>query len=343
MLAELYHVCKFCLFDAAYLAYAVLVFGVSVAASREALASANPVPAELGRQPPMPGGELRYPLPKNPPKPSVVSDFFSYLLDLASFSYFLRIMRSGIQFIRTIFLLTDNPSPLRSFWRYFNIYYLVIVLPAAFMPPVLHPQRPPDFHLLAAVVLLICVNAAGDVISVRAILRIFRRFEGPALDNARRDSQWDNLKGEISYYLAVLGGGAYSLAVLIGVLICSSILYGVQIGQMDFGLSQAFFQAVWDRIVRFPELAWTPYWFRDQPGPFGLPGIPGMLIYGMTTFLPIIILSCLAIIWLFLLPFRIAANLPPSTSPVVRVISSEVAVLAMCLVISLLVGRLLLS
>jgi hypothetical protein len=237
--------------------------------------------------------------------------------------------------------MRDHPTPLRSFWRYLNIYYLAIVLPAAFMPPVSHTQRPPDFQLLAAVVLLICINALGDVISVRIVLSIFKRFDPAKYVEMRRDNSWSVLKDEIRYYFAIIRGGMSCLCVLAIVLICSSILYGVQIGQMDFGFTESFFSNAWGRAIQFPELATTMYWFRGQPGPFGLAGIPGLFLYGLTTFLPVIILTCLAIFWLFLVPFRIAVNLPATTSPVVRVIFAEAAVFALCLTTSLFVGEVL--
>lgn len=337
MAAELYKICKFCLFDGAYLFYAVFVFAVSLLASSARTPVAEPVRYDPGRLPPMPGGEL--PFPRNPPKISIVADTFAFALDLASFSFFLRITRSALEFIRTIFLMRDNPTPLRSFWRYLNVYYLVIVLPAAFMPPVEHAQRPPDFNLLAAVSLLICVNALGDVISVRIILDIFKKYDPDKFAKLSQEDPWSRLRAEVFYYLAVLRGGLYCLLVLCAVLMCSSVLYGVQIGQMDFGLSHDFLRNVWERAVRFPELATTLYWFRDQPGPFGLAGIPGLFLYGLTTFLPIIILSAVAVVWLLLVPFRIAVNLPATTSPVVRVISAESAVFAMCLAIGFMFGR----
>lgn len=337
MAADLYSICKFCLFDGAYLFYGLFVFIVSVLASNVRVPLAAITRHDDGRLPPLPGGEL--PFPRNPPKTSVVADTFAFALDLASFSFFLMIAKSAFEFIRTIFLLRDNPTPLRSFWRYLNIYYLVIVLPAAFMPPVLHTQRPPDFHLLAAVSLLICVNSLGDVVSVRIILNIFRRFNPDSIARLPQDDPWRQLKTEVLYYLAILRGGFYCLLVLCAVLVCSSILYGVQIGQMDFGLTQDFVRNAWERALKFPELATTMYWFRGQPGPFGLAGIPGLFLYGLTTFLPIIILSVVAVVWLLLIPFRIAVNLPTATPPVVRVISAEAAVFAMCLIISSMFGR----
>ena len=126
-------------------------------------------------------------------------------------------------------------------------------------------------------------------------------------------------------------GGFYCLLVLCGVLTFSSIFYGVQISQMDFGLSQEFFRNAWYRAVKFPELATTMFWFRGEAGPSGLSGIPGLFLYGLSTFLPIIILSAVAILWLVLIPARIAVNLPAATPPVLRVISAESAVFVMCL------------
>src|SRR5207244_10476738 len=104
-------------------------------------------------RPPIPGGELLFPHSDMHPKTSVVANTFAFALTLANFSFFLMIARAAVRVIRTIFLMTDNPTALRSFWRYFNVYYLVVVLPAAFMPPVAQAQRAPDFNLLAAVVL----------------------------------------------------------------------------------------------------------------------------------------------------------------------------------------------
>jgi hypothetical protein len=336
MILEFYRLCVVCLLDGITLAYAVLVFGVSFAASRRPVLSSIPSAVDPMRYPPIPGGELPFPPHRNPPKSSKAADLFSYAVDLASFDRFRCVMRWTTRVIRTIFLLRDNPRPMRSFLRYLNVYYLVILLPAAFMPPVLQPQRSPDFHLLAAVVFLICINAAGDVLSVRLVLRIFEWAEEFTSTKVVERASW---RQELAYYLAIIGGGFSSIAVLVAVLACSSVLYGVQVGEIDFGLSEDFFVKAIDRMGRFYELAWSPYWFRGQPGPFGWAGIPGLFIYGSTTFFPTIILTLVAVFWLLLLPFRIAVNLPPSTPPVLRVISAEAAVFSMCLVVTSVLGK----
>jgi hypothetical protein len=306
------------------------------------LTEASRVQNDQGKLPPMPGGELpNLATRKAPEVPDLAERSAMVLNFLASFSFFLEIVKFARVSIRTIFLMRDYPTPLRSFLRYLNVYYLAIVLPAAFMPPVSHSQRPPDFQLLTAVVLMICVNALGDVVSVRIFLKIFTRFDPSKYEHwkQKQTEPWAGLQDEICYYFAVIFGGLCCLTVLIVVLMCSSVLYGVQIGQMDFGLTQSFFHNAWDRIVRFPELATTLFWFRGQPGPFGLAGVPGMFLYGLTTFLPMIILTCLALFWLFLIPFRIAVNLPPTTPPLVRVISAQAAVLGMCIITGIILNR----
>jgi hypothetical protein len=229
-----------------------------------------------------------------------------------------------------VFLMRDNPTFTVSFKRYLVLYLLVIPLPAAFMAPVAYVQRKPDFQLMAAVLLLILVNALGDTLSVRVTLHNFEglKFEKTSIDDTAVDNFWASVRNEALYYFAVARGTMYSLTVLVGVLACSSILYGVQIGQLDFALSHAFLVGAWERILQFPGLAFEMYWFRDQPGPFGLTGIPGLFLYGLTTFIPIIILLSLAFAWLALLPFRIAVNLPASRT--LRLISSEFSVVILC-------------
>jgi hypothetical protein len=330
---HLYEICKYCVFNGASMFYGLIIFLVSIYASRKGV----PV-AELTKQhkvplPPIFGRELPF------PDINRSTRVFAWVLELASFSSFVRLIHSSLRFIRTVFLMRDHPSALRSFWRYFNIYYLIVVLPAAFMPPVLDHQRPPDWHLLAAVVLMICANALGDLVSVRLVLQIFKKAE-PLENGAETKTYLGAVKSEAKYYLLVILAGLSSLSVLIVLLMSLSILYGVQVGQLDFALSTDFLRGAWERIIRFPEIASKPYWFRGQQGPFGSAGIPGLFLYGLTTFLPVLILTFLAAVWLLLLPFRLAISLPPTISPFARVIAAEGAVFGICVAISFALRRL---
>jgi hypothetical protein len=265
---------------------------------------------------------------------SISAYLFQAILTLVSFSFFSAVVRRTVGFIRIAFMMGDNPSFLVSFKRYFLLYYVAISLPAAFMAPVAYAQRKPDFHLLAAVVLLIVINAIGDVISVRLTLRNFEKLkfdETIHLDNSAAEFQ-QSIRNELTYYLAVLKGSAYPLVVLIVILAISSVLYGVQVGHLDFAFSKSFLVGVWDRILRFPELAFQPYWFRDQPGPFGTAGIPGLFLFGIISFIPVIILFGVAVVWIILLPLRMAINLP--VGRVQKVVVSETAVIILCAMIT---------
>jgi uncharacterized membrane protein len=180
------------------------------------------------------------------------------------------------------------------------------------------------------------VNALGDVVAVRGVLSIFKRLEPLERVHLDPDSLGQAIKTEATYYGLVVLAGLSSLAVLLVVLMFSSILYGVQVGQVDFAFSFEFVKSAVDRAVRFPELASKPYWFRGQEGPFGLSGIPGLFLYGLTTFIPVLVLASLAAAWLLFIPFRVAVNLPSTTGPVIRVISAEAAVLVLCISVSVL-------
>jgi len=324
-------ICKDCiLFSSSglFLAYGILVFVASVTPFNEiALQKANRGAPAAFRKPPMIGelGELTN------PRPSIGVLVLQLILKIASFRFFAFLVSKLLDFIKIVFLMRDNPSFGRTFLRYFLFYFVIIPLPAAFMPPVGDAQRKPDFQLLCAVVLLIVVNALGDAISVRVTLSKFAalKFEKTTIEDTRAEEFWAAVRNEISYYLAVVRGALYSLLVLVSVLALSSVLYGVQIGELDFAFSWKFLVGVLERIWQTPSLAFDFYWFRDEPGPFGLPGIPGLFLYGLTTFAPMIALFVLGTAWLALLPLRIAVNLP---GPIpLRIVSSELGVIAVCI------------
>jgi hypothetical protein len=342
MLNHFANVCEDCLLfngSVFYLLYAALVLvaslaplslfeGIAYKELRDAKKKTTPFIGELG--------VLRE---STEPRQSISAQLLLLLLGIASFNFFQLIVRGVLSFIRTVFLMRDHPSFLLSAKRYLIFYLVVIPLPAAFMAPVTHTQRQPDFQLLSAVILLIVANALGDAISIRltlknfdALLRNYQKYETQESDAADTNIFLDNVKKEALYYLAVAKGALYSLVILIVVLAISSVLYGVQIGEFDFSLSSKFFAGAWHRVLQFPGLAFEMYWFRGQLGPFGLSGIPGIFLFGLTTFIPIIALFCAALLWLFLLPLRIAVNLP--SSRFLRVVSSEFMVGTLCVVLS---------
>jgi hypothetical protein len=325
--AELGTVCKGCLsYNGFYLLYAALIFFLSLI-KVDPFKAVTPSEIEARRRGPPVLGELSA---LTAPRPGIVALLFQLVIRLASFDTFRWLIASVLAAMRTVLMAGDHPTFLVSLKRYFFLYVLIIPLPAAFMAPVTDTQRVPDFQLLSAVLLLICLNAMGDTISVRLTLRNFEKltFAELSLDNSNSENFWLSVRNEATYYFAVVRGTLYSLLVLICVLALSNVLYAVQVGQLDFAVSGEFLREAWKRMRSFPDIVFELYWFRGQPGPFGLAGIPGLFLYGLTTFIPIIILFFLGLAWLLLLPFRIAVTLP--AGPVVRAISSECAVFVIC-------------
>jgi hypothetical protein len=328
-------VCRQCfLFSGSifYLLYAVLVFLISVLKLDQMRVRATESGAQDATLPPLPG-ELGRAF-KFDPTSGIAARLLAATLHVLSFDFFQHLVELTLRFIRFAFVMGDRPSFLVSLRRYFTFYMVIIPLPAAFLAPVLHLQRRPDEHLLVAVVLLILVNAIGDVISVRLTLKNFEKleFKQMSLDDTSAERFWTSAGNEALYYLNVLKGALYALGVLAIVLAISSVLFGIQIGEYDFSLSHSALAGAWHRAINFPALALEPYWFRGEAGPFGSMGIPGLFLYGVVTFIPIIMLFALAAVWLMLLPLRIAVNLPAGRIP--RIISSEAAVIMLCFVVT---------
>lgn len=281
-------ICKDCvLFSSSglFLAYGLLVLVASLTPfSKPDFQKRKTAKRRASRTPPMIGelGEIAK------PRPSVGALVLQLTLRIASFHFFAWLVQKMLAFIRIAYLMRDKPSFGKSLLRYLIFYLIIIPLPAAFMPPVGDIQRKPDLQLMCAVVLLIIINAFGDAISVRVTLRKFEelKFEKTTIENTIAEDFWAAVRNEISYYFAVVRGTLYSLVILGGVLALSSVLFGVQVGQLDFAFSNDFILGAFDRIRQTPSLVFDFYWFRDEPGPFGLPGIPGLFLYGLTTSYP---------------------------------------------------------
>jgi len=215
-------------------------------------------------------------------------------------------------------------------------YFLIIPLPAAFLAPIGYAQAQPDIHLLTAVVLLIFVNAIGDLISTRITIRIFENIlsicrKRPPVEKNGRLKQ--GALFELKIYFTTILDMIAVIAVLCCVLVLSSVLFGVQIGAYRFSFEFETLASMWDRATRFPELFSELYWFRDfgeTVDPIG--GIPGMLIFGATTFIPTIIILGCSLIWSLTIPLRVVLQLPKSK--VSRIFSAELSVFAVCLIVS---------
>lgn len=206
---------------------------------------------------------------------------------------------------------------LRAFKTALVFYFVLIPLPAAFMPPVGVTQIAPNAELMIAVVLLVVINAVGDSISINFSVRVYRtaivnqghKSDLPGIDQHfllfLKTAETD-FGREIQFYLTLFLDFLFALMCLVVVLMASSVLYGIQVGEFSFSTDPANLSLMWDAALNFKRLAGTFYWFANDPGGFGgQPGIPGMFVFSITTFLPTFALALSALIWLFVLPLRI--------------------------------------
>lgn len=206
---------------------------------------------------------------------------------------------------------------LRAFKTAMVFYFVLIPLPAAFMPPVGVTQIAPNAELLVAVVLLVVINAVGDSISINFSVRVYRTaIVNQELQRNIPEAEQQFLLflktaktdfgREIQFYLTLFLDFLFAVVCLVVVLMASSVLYGIQIGEFNFSTAPANLSLMWDAAWSFKRLAGTFYWFANDTGGFGgQPGIPGMFIFSITTFLPTFALALSALVWLFVLPLRI--------------------------------------
>lgn len=217
------------------------------------------------------------------------------------------------------------------------LYFVIVPLPAAFMPPVGRSQAAPDGQLLVATLLLILVNAVGDSISVNVTVRNYER----ALRVARQHTGVESVSGddttpvnataEVRFYLMTVIDLALAATVLVAVLMASSVLFGIQVDEYDFASDPSTISAMKERALAFWSLTSELYWFRDSEGGFlGQPGIPGMFVFAVTTFLPTFVVGTSAILWTLVLPIRIV--LGRTRGRLRTLVTAQVTVFVLCFV-----------
>lgn len=232
---------------------------------------------------------------------------------------------------------------LRSLKAALIFYFVLIPLPAAFMPPVGGQQIDPSAQLLAATIILIFLNAVGDAFSVNFSVRIVRSAlnfttnsrdpKESDIDEPNRESRGSDVRLELKFYLLLLLDFIVASGFLVLVLMGSSVMYGVQIGEYPLTLDRATLNLMFESAMEFDRLLGALYWFaNDADGFLGQPGIPGMLFFSVTTFFPTMLIAVAAIIWLLILPVRVLV-----TSGIGRfkaLIISQICVFIICLAVS---------
>jgi len=232
----------------------------------------------------------------------------------------------------------------RSFKTALIFYFIIIPLPAAFLPPVGGTQIDPSAQLMAATLILILANAIGDMVSVNCSSKIIRmalslsRVDNQNIDgreklsNTYLDSEVQPLH-EMKFYVFLLLDLSVATGFLILVLMASSVMYGVQVGEFGLNCDATTLSLMWESAKNFDRLFGAFYWFSNDPEGFlGRPGIPGMVVFSVTTFFPTLLIGMSAVIWLLVLPIRIL--LLKRIGRFSTLAASQLCVFAICLAIS---------
>lgn len=228
----------------------------------------------------------------------------------------------------------------RSFKAALVFYFVIIPLPAAFMPPVGGIQIAPSAQLMVATVILIFANAIGDMFSVNCSVKIIRKaLNIPRNEMSREEtySEQQNLSStkielieELKFYGYLFLDLIVATSFLILVLMISSVMYGVQIGEFGLSSDKATLLLMWDSAWNFDRLFGAFYWFANDPTGFlGQPGIPGMLVFSLTTFFPTLLIGLSAFIWVMVLPIRILIS--KEIGRIQALIASQACVFLICL------------
>lgn len=117
-------ICSKCFFFASsylYATYAIIV-GIMSLLRLDRMSTTTPGSVQPSQLPPM-IGELNLFQLKISAAAQIVA---RVIVDAFSFDAFRRIVQWTVKFIRIIFLMNDNPSIIRSYLRYLNVYLIIV-------------------------------------------------------------------------------------------------------------------------------------------------------------------------------------------------------------------------
>ena len=257
--------------------------------------------------------------------PALLLEQITYRLNLEVYVHFFRKIVDGIVKITRF----KKRGVACNIFVMFVFYYMIVTPFAGIMVPINYSVTY-DFNSVLAMLLMILTNAVGDVVSILITLNsfslIYKRFNDQGAKPYEKETFIDNVKEEFFLYAITLRDGLLAALVLAAVLILSSVCFGASIGEYDIGLSKSFFSGAWDRIMVFWDTAWEPYWFKESSATSL--GVPGLLIYSISSFVPTFLIVAMALVWTIFLPVRVMLLSQKST--VLKLIFSESCIFGMC-------------
>lgn len=223
----------------------------------------------------------------------------------------------------------NRRSMLKNIVVFFLFYYLIVSAPAASMVPI-HYNATYNLQSIAALFLMMLTNAIGDVISYKITIANVRRLNTAfGLWCNNRTQLANSAALEFTLYVTTIIDMLLALAICIVVLILTSIYFGVSVGEYRFEFSASFINGASSRFVGFWDTAWEPYWFRENIINQRSNGLPMLLIYSVSSFVPSLVLILFSLIWTFLMPLRIIFS--SNLNKYAKIIFAELVVLAICI------------
>lgn len=213
---------------------------------------------------------------------------------------------------------------------FFLFYYLIVSAPAAVMMPVNYDAKY-NFDSIAALFLMMLTNAAGDVVSFKITMNNVRkitRFQEKLTNDIKEPDFRDSIKTEITLYVITISDMILASAVCFLVLLLTSVYFGISIGEYKLEASYEALSGSYKRILCFWSTAWEPYWISKNWGEVSGGGLPMLLFYSVSSFIPTLIFVLFSVLWTILMPMRIIFFSKMKT--LTKIIASEVVVFVLC-------------
>lgn len=257
---------------------------------------------------------------------------FHKLANIINLTLYIKITRNLANFLKTLTGVKEKNSfttVSKNIWTFFVFYYVVVFTPAVIMVPVGYDlELYGGIQSISALLLMMLTNAIGDLISIKITLKNIRRIYHYH-QNIKSTKQRILIIEELKIYSIAIIDILLALIVLFGVLILTSIYFGVSVEEYKFELSKEFFEGAAGRVDIFFETVMHPYVFRDVFSASSDAKLPMLFIFSLTGFLPSALILFLCFCCIISIPFRFIYH---SSNRIIAIIVPQVITFLYCVI-----------
>lgn len=266
----------------------------------------------------------------NIPAVSIQTTIFQLLSRILTPRNYIFCLRKITQNLRSMTGFARRSFIKNIFWL-FALYYFIVSAPAVAMLPMNFNVKY-NSQSIIALLLMMLTNAVGDFISIQItihnIRKVFKYHQLHLRKDAGNASFFSSLKTEFFLYATTIFDMVLALVVLMGVLVLTSVYFGVSIGEYQFDLTNEFLEGAKRRIISFWSTAFEPYWFRESFYDGAGDGLPMLFIYSVTSFVPTFIILAFSLFWTLAMPLRIIYL--SEINKYLKIVLSELVVFLIC-------------